>query len=190
MKQINRNFFKKPTLEILDNILGMSLITEIKGIKTGGMIIEAEAYLGADDPGSFAFGGKLTKRSTPLYGKPGNIFVYLNYGLYYLLNIITEEKEKSGAILIRGIKPEIGIKEMMRRRGKNSIKGLTDGPGKLSIALSIDNKLNNFAIYSEDSPLKLFYGKSINQSKIKHTGRIGIRNGAELPYRALIDTEL
>jgi len=186
MKQINKRFFEKHTLEILDDILGMFLISEINGIKTGGMIVEAEAYLGADDPGSFAYGGKLTKRSTPLYGEPGNIFVYLNYGIYYLLNIITEGKGKSGAILIRGIKPEFGVEEMMKRRGKDSVKGLTDGPGKLSIALSIDDKFNNFKIYSKDSPLKLFYGERINTSRIKHTGRIGIRNGAELPYRALI----
>ncbi len=190
MKQVEKSFFKKNTLEILKNILGMSLISEIGGIKTGGMIVEAEAYLGAEDPGSFAFGGKLTKKSIPLYQEPGTVFVYLNYGMYYLLNIITEPENRAGAILIRGIKPEIGVEEMKKRRKKESIKGLTDGPGKLTIALSIDDKSNGLKVYSKDSPIKLYYNKKIIPSEIKYSGRIGISKGKELPFRAFIKKEI
>ncbi len=187
MKQVEKDFFKSNTLDILKKIIGMNLVSEIGGVKTGGMIVEAEAYLGENDPGSFAYGGKRTKRSSPLYDEEGTIFVYLNYGMYFLLNIITEPKEKAGAILVRSILPEIGVDIMKKRRGKNILKGLTDGPGKLSIALGITDKLNGYKIYSPSSPLKLFYGKRIPPSKLKFTGRIGISRGQELPYRVLLN---
>ncbi len=184
MKQVEKDFFKRDTLDILNEIIGMKLVSEIGGVKTGGMIVEAEAYLGEKDPGSFAYGGKRTKRSTPLYDEEGTIFVYLNYGMYFLLNIIAEPKEKAGAILIRAILPEIGVETMKKRRGRDTIKGLTDGPGKLSIALGITDKLNGYKIYLPSSPLKLFYGEKIPFRKLKFTGRIGISRGQELPYRA------
>ena len=186
MKQINKDFFLKPTLEVLKEIIGMKLISETKGIKTGGTIVEAEAYLGENDPGSFAYKGKKTKKSIPLYGEEGTVFVYLNYGMYYLLNIITEPEGKAGAILIRSIIPEIGIEKMKERRGKKDLKDLTNGPGKLSIALGITDKLNGEKVYKKNSPLKIFYGKRFSSKKLIYTGRIGISKGKELPYRLLL----
>ncbi len=186
MKQIEKEFFLMPTLEILKKIIGMYIVSEVGGIRTGGEIIEAEAYLGEEDPGSFAYGGKKGKKAIPLYGEPGVIYVYLNYGMYYLLNIVTEKKGVAGAILIRGIRPEIGIEEMLKRRRKESIKGLTDGPGKLTIALGIDAKLNGFKVYDKNSPIKLYYGNEYEVGELKFTGRIGITKGAELPYRAIL----
>ncbi len=187
MKQVERDFFLKPTLEILKEIIGMKLISEVDGIKTGGTIVEAEAYLGENDPGSFAYGGKKTKKSIPLYGEEGRIFVYLNYGMYYLLNIITEPQGKAGAILIRAILPEMGVEKMMERRKRKDVKNLTNGPGKLCMALSIGKEHNGFKIYEKESPIKLFYGKKFLPEKLKYTGRIGISKGKKLPYRIVLD---
>ncbi len=186
MKQVEKEFFLMPTLEILKKIIGMYIVSEVGGIKTGGEIIEAEAYLGEEDPGSFAYGGRKGKKAMPLYGEPGEIYVYLNYGMYYLLNIVTEKKGVAGAILVRGIRPEFGVEEMLKRRRKDNIKGLCDGPGKLTIALGIDTKLNGLKVYDKKSPLRLYYGKEYEISKLKFTGRIGITKGAELPYRAVL----
>ncbi len=186
MKLVDKKFFQKPTLEILKEIIGMKLISKVGGIETGGMISEAEAYLGENDPGSFAFGGKKTKKSIPLYGEEGNVFIYLNYGMYYLLNIITEPEGKAGAILIRAIIPESGIEKMKERRGKKELKGLTDGPGKLSIALGITDKLNGFKVYDKNSPIQLYYGEKIDKKHLQYTPRIGISRGKELLYRVIL----
>ncbi len=190
MEQVKKEFFLKSTLEILREIPGMILSTNINGFLTEGEIVEAEAYLGEEDPGSFAFGGKKGKKALPLYWEPGSVYVYLNYGMYELLNIITEMEGKAGAILIRAINPITGIEEMIKRRGINNLKNLSNGPGKLTIALGIKRDHNGLKVFKKNSPIKLFYGKRYKKEELTFTSRIGIKRGVELPYRVVVNSNL
>src|SRR6185437_5047411 len=110
---------------------------------TGGMIIETEAYRAPEDRASHAFGNRRTKRNEVMYHDGGRAYVYLCYGLHALFNVVTNEEGIPHAILIRAIKPEIGVEEMLRRRKKSKVdKTLASGPGTVSQALGITTKHN------------------------------------------------
>ncbi|MCJ7471611.1 MAG: DNA-3-methyladenine glycosylase, partial [Actinobacteria bacterium] len=105
---LNRNFYSRDTSRVAKDLLGKVLVKESGGITTSGIIVETEAYYGPDDPASHAYGGS-TPRSSIMFGKAGIAYVYLCYGVYWLLNIVTEEKTIPGAVLIRGLAPVGGI---------------------------------------------------------------------------------
>ncbi len=120
----------QPTLTVLESILGKVLVHGGRSRRVSGVIVEAEAYIGEDDPACHAAPGP-TPRNAPLYGPPGFAYVYLNYGLHYLVNAVTEREGFPAAVLIRALVPLEGI-ELMRRKGINaSIK--STGLRKLSL---------------------------------------------------------
>jgi DNA-3-methyladenine glycosylase len=119
-----------------------------------------------------------------MFGIAGVAYVYLCYGVYWLLNVVTEEEGTPGAVLIRGIKPLEGIEEMKRRRNTCDVKKLADGPGKLTIALGIDGNDNGSdmtdaenGIYIAEDPNRK------NDIRIKNTSRIGITEGKDRKLR-------
>ena len=97
MKKLKSSFFNQPTLEVAEALLGKVLVFK----KFSGIITETEAYLGFEDPASHAFKGK-TPRSKIMFGTSGVSYVYLIYGMYFMLNIVTEDKDFPAAVLIRG----------------------------------------------------------------------------------------
>ena len=181
-----REFYRRDTLEVARDLLGKALV-KFKGPEmVGGIILETEAYYGQDDPASHAYGGK-TPRSEIMFGKPGIAYVYMCYGMYYLLNVVTENEGKPGAVLIRDLKPLWGIDIMKRRRNANLEERLTDGPGKLTIALGIDIKDNGADIVRGGNRLYISdYKTGDNNLKIIVTERIGIKKGEDRPLRFLI----
>src|SRR6188508_2156601 len=114
-----RSFYERPTLTVLDDIIGKVLVHDSRGRVTAGAIVEAEAYIGEDDPACHAAPGP-TRRNAPLYGTPGHAYVYLNYGLHYLVNAVTEAAGRPAAILIRALDPLDGLELMRRRRSRLS----------------------------------------------------------------------
>jgi len=182
-----RKFYERDTSKVARALLGKALV-KYSGLKiVGGIIIETEAYYGRDDPASHAYSGK-TRRSKIMFGKPGIAYVYLCYGMYYLLNIVTESKEKPGAVLIRALRPIWGIDIMKRRR--NTDNRLTDGPGKLTVALGIDIKDNGADVVRRENGLYIFdYNKGNDNLKITITGRIGVKKGEDKLLRFLIKNE-
>jgi DNA-3-methyladenine glycosylase len=126
---------------VLKNILGKVLVHEQRGRRVSGVIIEAEAYIGEDDPACHAAAGP-TRRNAPLYGPPGLAYVYLNYGLHYLVNAVTECDGFPAAVLIRALVPLEGIDLMRRRRGGVPDARLCSGPGNLTQALGINLRHN------------------------------------------------
>lgn len=191
--RVDAKFFQSDdTLGISQGLLGKFLVSMCGNIKTSGMIIETEAYLGKDDRASHAFGGRRTKRTEVMYLPGGHWYVYLCYGLHSLLNIVTHRKEEPHAILIRAIEPCEGIETMLKRRGKKKVDpSLTSGPGSLCKALGIGTELSGELIgktvWIEDR------GVLISKDQIAATPRIGIAYAKEhalLPYRFTLRSEL
>ena len=163
-------------------------------MRTSGAIVEVEAYVGESDPACHAAPG-LTKRNAPLYGTPGHAYVYLNYGIHCLVNVVTESHGSPAAVLIRALDPLDGV-DVMRRRRARAMKGrkrrpvssiavhdLCRGPGNLTMAMGItlgENRLDLLGdrLYVED--------RGIDRGEIVWGPRIGIRVGTETPWRAWI----
>ena len=125
------------------DLLGKYLFTSIDGIVTAGIIVETEAYKGAEDKASHAYGGRFTNRTQIMYEDGGVSYVYLCYGIHHLFNVVTGPKGIPHAVLIRGLEPIEGLDQMLMRRGMTSLKpNLTAGPGALAQAMGIDKRLN------------------------------------------------
>lgn len=185
--KLQKEFYTRPNVvQLAQELLGKHLYTCVDGILTGGMIVETEAYSGENDRACHAHLNRRTTRTEIMYREGGVAYVYLVYGIYHLFNIITNEKDRADAVLVRAIEPEVGVEEMVLRRGFQSIKpNLTAGPGVLSIALGIDKKLygadlTGDTIWVEDK------GIVLPEESIATGPRIGIDYAGEdalLPWR-------
>lgn len=177
------------TLSIAKNLLGYTLIHESGAGKTAGIIVETEAYL-QDDPACHAY-RKKSVRNAPMFGKAGTIYVYQIYGMHFCVNISTNQTDIGEAVLIRALEPTEGLELMEERRLKHSKlnqmkpKDLFSGPAKLVQAMGIHKHMNDWHIL--DSDLKIMSPKiQMIENEIITTTRIGITQGADLPYRFYI----
>ena len=183
---LSRDFYNRPTLTVAKELLGKVLVHRAPGGVAAGMIVETEAYIGEDDPACHAAPGP-TARNAPLYGPPGFAYVYLNYGIHYLVNAVTEPAAHPAAVLIRALEPLDGIRLMEKRRAPagNHIDAadLCRGPGNLTRALAItlaDNlqDLTGTRLYVED--------RGLTVGEISWGPRVGIRVGVEKPWRCWV----
>src|SRR5262245_61789110 len=110
-RRLRRHFYDRPTLDVARDLLGKVLVHDRRGVRTSGVIVEVEAYIGEDDPACHAAPGP-TARNAPLYGAPGHAYVYLNYGIHYLANVVTERQGSPAAVLIRALEPLDGVAAM------------------------------------------------------------------------------
>lgn len=176
-----REFYELPTLELARQILGAKLTTDTRGVRTSGMIVEVEAYHGANDAASHSFAGP-TPRNQVMFGPPGYCYVYFIYGVHHCVNIVSEPPGVGAAVLIRAVEPVDGIATMRRRRGSPFLKNLTNGPGKLCCAMKIDRSHNGEPIF--DSPrieLERYFNPPSRD--IASSRRIGISRAIELEWR-------
>ena len=100
--KLRRSFYARPTLDVARELLGKVLVRRRRGVETSGVIVEIEAYVGESDPACHAAPGP-TRRNEPLYGPPGIAYVYLNYGIHALVNVVTERAGSPAAVLIRAL---------------------------------------------------------------------------------------
>lgn len=180
-----RSFYQHhDVVHLAQALLGKYLFTEFDGVITGGMIIETEAYKGIEDRACHAYGGRRTKRTEVMFWEGGVSYVYFIYGLHALFNIVTHTEGHPHAVLIRAIKPEIGIETMLKRRGKTQLdKTLTSGPGALTQALGITTKHTGLSL--EGPPIWL-EDRGMVIENIEATPRIGVDYAGEdalLPWR-------
>src|SRR6185436_19287291 len=112
---LSRDFYARPTLGVSRDLIGKVLVHESPAGLTSGVIVEVEAYIGEEDPACHAAPGP-TARNAPLYGQPGFAYVYVNYGLHYLVNAVTEAEGAPAAVLIRALAPLDGLDLMQARR--------------------------------------------------------------------------
>lgn len=170
-------------------LLGKVLYTNVNNCIVSGIIVETEAYHGIEDKACHAYGGRLTARTQTMYSQGGVAYVYLCYGVHYLLNVVTATQGHPHAVLIRGLQPLSGIEAMLERRKMDKLQPkLTAGPGALGKAMGIDKQLNGAnlqgnQIWIEDS------GMMVPSAKIVASARIGIayaQEHAALPWRFYI----
>lgn len=179
LQVLNESFYNRDTSLVAKELLGKILIKRVDGQYLGGFIVETEAYYGDTDPASHAFRGK-TPRSKIMFGRAGIAYVYFCYGMYNLLNAVTEKQDIPGAVLIRALEPLYGIEIMKKIRKTEITKKLTNGPGKLTISLDIDLKDNGKDLTSDSSGLYIAKANfPVKYEKIGHSQRIGINNGKE-----------
>jgi DNA-3-methyladenine glycosylase len=177
-----RRFYNRPTLDVARDLIGKVLVHETRRGLASGVIVEAEAYIGESDPACHAAPGP-TRRNAPLYGPPGIAYVYLNYGIHYLVNAVTEAEGWPAAVLIRALEPKDGIPLMRRRRALASTRAdhdLCRGPGNLTRALGIDLKQNLLDLTG--SSLRIEDQKDPKRP-VAWSRRIGINVGVEQEWR-------
>jgi len=180
-----KNFFKKDTITIAKKLLGMQLTVHHQHHSCGGIITETEAYT-ENDPACHAYNGKKTPRNQPMFYAAGHIYIYFIYGMYHCLNFVTENKNYGAAVLIRKIKPTIGLSNIQKNRPQITKNGnLLNGPAKLMIGLEINPKWNGQSLLNPNCPIKLS-GKSSPNNQVQTATRIGISKGQNLQWRFYI----
>jgi DNA-3-methyladenine glycosylase len=179
-----RSFYARPTVEVARTLLGKVLVHGA----TAGIIVETEAYLGGGDDLAAHTARGVTARTRIIFGAPGHAYVYLIYGMYECLNLVSEPEGKPGCVLIRALEPIAGIELMRKRRPKaRGVGDLASGPGKLTIAMGI-TRAQNGADVTRGS-LVVREPRQDSQFDILVTPRIGITKCADLPLRFLIAAE-
>lgn len=177
-KPLPRSFYARPTLEVAPELLGKILHHGTMSAR----IVEVEAYRAGDDPASHAYRG-LTPRNKIMFGVPGHLYVYFIYGMYYCANVVCEKEGTAGACLIRAVEPLDGVERMQANRVMARGFALSNGPGKLCLALGIDKSHNGTDLTTDD----LYLSDDRYHAKIKTSPRIGIRVGTEKKWRYFID---
>ena len=181
------SFYARPTLDVLEDLIGKVLVHDVRGRRVSGVIVEAEAYIGEDDPACHAAPGP-TKRNAPLYGLPGRAYVYFNYGMHYLVNAVTEAEGSPAAVLIRALEPREGQDLMRRRRARASgrpassiaVSNLCKGPGNLTAALGIDLAENRLDLTSSRLTIE---DDGVRPTRLAWSTRVGIRVGVDKKWR-------
>ena len=182
-----RSFYTRPTLEVARDLIGKVLVHETRAGLASGVIVEVEAYIGESDPACHAAPGP-TARNAPLYGPPGIAYVYLNYGIHYLVNAVTEEEGPPAAVLIRALEPLDGEALMRKRRTRGTRRDtaalvgdeICRGPGNLTRALGITLRDNRLDL--TDGRLRI-EDRGLPARSIEWTRRIGITVGVEAEWR-------
>ncbi len=189
MSVLPREFYARPTLDVARDLIGAVLVHDTAAGRAAGVIVETEAYIGEADPACHAAPGP-TARNAPLYGPPGIAYVYLNYGIHYLVNAVTEADGSPAAVLIRALEPLEGTSLMRRRRARGTGRAARDladaelcrGPGNLTRALGIDLRQNLRDLTA--SPLRI-EDRGLPRPDVSWTRRIGINVGVEPEWRCV-----
>jgi DNA-3-methyladenine glycosylase len=170
---LSPEFFSRGTVTVARELLGQWLLVQepATGLNLACRIVETEAYT-QDDPACHAY-QRCTGRAATLYKAPGLSYVYLIYGMYHCLNVVTEPAGTAGAVLFRAVEPPEEFQELK-----------THGPGRLCRALSITcQQHNELPMTASDSPLRLHAGAPLPDGEIVQTTRIGISAGQDRPWR-------
>ncbi len=159
MKKLPRSFYDQDTVLVARELLGKYLVHKDNGVKRVGRIVEVEAYLGPHDRAAHSARG-LTERTKVMFGAPGHAYVYMIYGMYHCLNIVTEKKGHASAVLLRALEPV------------KNITGRAQGPGLICKALNIDKRLNGHDLLS--ASLYIAEPATTESFKIIRRPRVGV----------------
>jgi DNA-3-methyladenine glycosylase len=187
---LSREFYARPTLDVARDLIGKVVVHETPAGIASGVIVETEAYIGESDPACHAAPGP-TARNAPLYGPPGVAYVYLNYGIHYLVNAVTEPEGSPAAVLIRALEPLEGQGLMRRRRVRGGARlasacptsDLCRGPGNLTRALGISIRHNRLDLTR--SALRI-EDRGLPARDVVWGLRVGINVGVDHPWRCSV----
>ena len=177
---------RRPSIQVAPDLIGTTLVRQLpNGPLIRSTIVETEAYA-PGDPACHAYSGK-SKRNEAMFGPPGHSYVYLIYGMYHCLNVVTETAGIGSAVLIRALELHI-IPSRLTPKQIQKPHRIAAGPGKLCRALDVDRELDG-ALYHPDSKLWLEHrSQPVSASDIVQTTRIGITKAADRPWRWYLKT--
>lgn len=187
--KLKKSFYQRDTTVVARELLGKRLVHIVNGQRLSGIITETEAYLGIKDRGCHTFGNKKTKRTESMYLPGGHSYVYLIYGIYDCLNVVTQKEDIPEAVLIRALEPDEGLTAMAKNRkqknfvpeNKKHLWSLTTGPGKLAQALKITRNHNELLL-TDDQLFIEDVGTKIKPAQITASPRIGIDYAQEAKH--------
>ncbi|MGE5297461.1 MAG: DNA-3-methyladenine glycosylase [Solirubrobacterales bacterium] len=136
-RKLEREFYDRDPIVVAHELLGKFLVHVFEGVEQVGRIVEVEAYLGPHDLAAHSARGR-TKRTEVMFGPPGHAYVYLIYGMYSCMNVVTQPEGVASAVLLRAVEPVKNIEER------------TQGPGLLCRAMHIDRRLHGHDLLSDD----------------------------------------
>jgi len=174
------SLYRRPAEAVARDLLGRYLVRELDGERLALRLVETEAYLGAPDRASHAWGGRRTPRNESLYLPGGHAYVYFIYGMHYCLNAVTGEAGFGSAVLLRAGEPVEGEERMQENRSwtaKPRPGDLAGGPGKLCQALAIGRELDG--VHLDRPPLYLTKGQPVEDDEIVASPRIGVDYAGE-----------
>jgi DNA-3-methyladenine glycosylase len=178
--QLPRSFYARDTRAVARDLLGAHLVRLLPdGTRLSGIIVETEAYR-PGDRASHAYRGR-TERNAAMFLRPGTAYVYFTYGMYYCLNLVTEDEGTPSAVLIRALEPLEGVTAMQKHRASHSksarpilLRDLCRGPARLCLALDIDKQFNTYDMLQRESALFVERGTALPDSQVRTSPRIGV----------------
>lgn len=196
-QSITPDFFKFPTPQVAQNLLGLTLARKLGERTLRGVIVEVEAYLSARDPASHSHIGQ-TARNASMFRESGTCYVY-SIHQQQCINVVTEPADTGAAVLIRGLEPVEGLDLMLANRnlatdaagGKISLAAAqraTRGPGRLCSALAIDRRLDGINLLTSSEVWLEPRTESIGAFRIRRSKRIGISKAVNRQLRYFIDS--
>ncbi|MGC2660209.1 MAG: DNA-3-methyladenine glycosylase [Bryobacteraceae bacterium] len=172
------SFYRRSTVDVSRDLIGAVLVHA----PTAGMIVETEAYLGADDAAAHSSRGE-TERTRVIFGPSGRAYVYFIYGVHECLNVVAKAgQQAAGCVLIRALEPLCGLDTMRsRRHWQGPVTGLANGPGKLTQAMDVSRR--HYGQRLDQGSLTIRLWRDLPHPPIAITPRIGITKCADLPLR-------
>ncbi|NXQ79132.1 3MG glycosylase, partial [Nyctibius grandis] len=190
--KLEADFFNQPCISLAKSFLGQVLVRKLPdGRELWGRIVETEAYLGGEDEASHSKGGKQTQRNTAMFMKPGTLYVYQIYGIYFCVNVSSQGE--GAAVLLRSLEPLRGLEAMRELRSasrKGPTKALKDwqlcnGPSKLCQAFGIDKAFDQRDL-TQDAAIWMVPGQELpGEQDVVATTRIGVGNRGEWAQKPL-----
>ena len=170
------SFFQVDPLQCAKNLIGSGLVWG----KCAGIVVETEAYLVEGDEACHTFKWP-SARAFVERNKPGAAYIYFNYGVHWMLNVLVKGGPRDGLILIRAIEPRRGLAIMRQRRGVEDVRRLCSGPGKLAQALAISKRHHEIDLCTD--PAHSFRSRPNAHVKVVSDPRIGISRAQDFPWR-------
>jgi DNA-3-methyladenine glycosylase len=189
-KPLPRHFYKPSAKVVAPALLGHWLIRNTPSGPCGGPIVETEAYL-VGDPACHGAPGP-TARNRVMFGEPGHAYVYLIYGNYFCMNVVCQPPGVAEAVLIRAVEVALGEESMLKRRPVAAPRDLTNGPGKLCLAMDIERGLDGAHLCDVHSPLFVARNPAVEDFRkergpVVTTTRVGLTKAAHLPLRFYLE---
>jgi DNA-3-methyladenine glycosylase len=186
---LGRDFLDRPAIQVAPDLLGCVLVHQTAAGLVAVRLTEVEAYAGSADPASHAYRGQ-TARNAVMFGPPGHAYVYFTYGMHFCVNLVCQPAGTAEAVLLRAGEVIAGEElARFRRPAALSSRDLTRGPARLCQALGIDRCLDGADVCDTESPLRILQFRTVPEDPIRTGPRVGVREGAEVPWRFWLDGE-